>query len=169
MDEPPRRQDLRLYLLRHADAGDPDAWPGDDAERPLSKKGRRQAEALGRFLAGRGVEFDSIISSPKKRALQTAELVAAASGASVTSDDRLAGQLDLDALAAVIDDARGSQLLLVGHDPDFSELCATLSGTAYLPLKKGALARLDLALPLQPQGGILRWLVPPEVVGPADG
>jgi phosphohistidine phosphatase SixA len=165
MDERPHKHGLGLYLLRHADAGDPDAWEGDDAERPLSKKGRRQAEALGSFLAARGVVFDSVVSSPKTRAMQTAELVAAAIGARVTADERLGDRLDLDALAGVIDDAGGSKLLLVGHDPDFSELCATLSGTAYLPLKKGALARLDVSLPVQPQGGILRWLLPPEVVG----
>ena len=52
----------------------------------------------------------------------------------------------------------------MGHDPDFSELAAALTGTEYLPMKKGALARIDMALPVQPNGGILRWLLPPELV-----
>jgi len=163
MEERPHRHDLELYLLRHADAGDPGAWPGDDADRPLSEKGRRQAESLGRFLAARGVSFDSVLSSPKTRALETARLVGDALGATVRPNDRLGERLDVDDLAAVIEDAGVRRLLIVGHDPDFSELCATLSGAAYLPLKKCALARLDLSLPLQPAAGILRWLLPPGV------
>lgn len=168
MDERPHRHDLELYLLRHADAGDPDAWPGDDADRPLSDKGRRQAASLGRFLAARGVSFDAILSSPKARAMETAQLVADSVAdsvkADVTADDRLGERFDVGDLAAVIEDAGVRRLLVVGHDPDFSDLCATLSGAAYLPLKKGALARLDLSLPLQPAAGILRWLLPPGVV-----
>src|SRR5688500_3808192 len=164
MDERPQRHDVELYLLRHSDAGDPDAWPGDDADRPLSEKGRRQAESLGRFLAARGVSFDTILSSPKVRAMETAQLVAESVKADVTADDRLGERLDVDDLAAVIEDAGVRRLLVVGHDPDLSDLCATLSGAAYLPLQKGALARLDLSLPLQPAGGCLRWLLPPGVV-----
>jgi phosphohistidine phosphatase len=164
MDERPHGHDLELYLLRHADAGDPDAWPGDDSDRPLSEKGRRQAELLGRFLAARGVSFDTILSSPKARAMETAQLVADSLEATVAADDRLGERLDVDELAAVVEDAGVRRLLVVGHDPDLSDLCATLSGAAYLPLKKGALARLDLSLPLQPAAGILRWLLPPDVV-----
>lgn len=164
MDEKPHRHDVELYLLRHADAGDPDAWPGDDADRPLSEKGRRQAESLGRFLAARGVSFDSILSSPKVRAMETAQLVADSLNATVAADDRLGERLDVDDLASIVEDAGVRRLLVVGHDPDFSDLCATLSGAAYLPLKKGALARIDLSLPLQPAAGILRWLLPPGVV-----
>jgi phosphohistidine phosphatase len=164
MDERPHRHDLELYLLRHADAGDPDGWQGDDADRPLSEKGRHQAGSLGRFLAARGVSVDSILSSPKSRAMETAQLVADSVNATVTADDRLGERLDVDGLAGVIEDAGVRRLLVVGHDPDFSDLCATLTGAAYLPLKKGALARLDLSLPLQPAAGILRWLLPPGVV-----
>ena len=168
MDDPHERHDLQLYLLRHAAAGDPDAWEGDDSERPLSDKGRRQAEALARLLAGRGVTLDAIVSSPKLRARETAQIVADALRMTVAIDDRLADPLDLDDLAAVLGAMGSRRVMVVGHDPDFSELCATLSGAAYVPLKKGALARLDVSLPLQPAGGILRWLLPPEVVEPTQ-
>ncbi|MDQ3938542.1 MAG: histidine phosphatase family protein [Chloroflexota bacterium] len=164
VDDPLERHDVELYLLRHADAGDPQAWQGDDAQRPLSAKGRRQAEQLGQFLAARGFSPDVVVSSPKTRALETAELVAQPLGASVTSDERLGGALDLDTLAAIIDGLPGRRIVLVGHDPDFSELASTLCGAAYLALKKGALARLDVSLPLQPAGAILRWLLPPGLV-----
>ena len=47
---PESKPDVEIYLLRHADAGDPTAFRGDDAQRPLSDKGRRQASSMGRFL-----------------------------------------------------------------------------------------------------------------------
>ena len=73
-----RQPDLQVYLLRHADAGDPERWAGDDALRPLSEKGELQAERLGSFLAEIGFQPETIISSPKVRALRTAEVVGAA-------------------------------------------------------------------------------------------
>lgn len=164
MDDDGTAAELELYFLRHAHAGNPAEWTTDDALRPLSPKGRRQARALGKFLAERGFGPDAIVSSPKVRARQTADIVADAIGIAVAVDERLAGPLDLDELAAVIASAGGDQILLVGHDPDFSELCATLCGAVAMPLRKGALARIDVALPLEPGIGTLRWLVPPELV-----
>ena len=73
---PTDRGSRHLHLLRHADAGDPEAWRGDDAARPLSPKGEAQAERLGAFLAGAGFRTDAVISSPKVRARRTAEIVA---------------------------------------------------------------------------------------------
>lgn len=164
MDEPAQRHDVALYLLRHAHAGDPQGWEGDDEARPLSEKGRGQAKRLGAFMAAREFAPDAIVSSSKLRAVQTAELFAAPLARPVVQDRRLAGPLDLDGLAAVVDAAGGRRVVVVGHDPDFSELAATLCGASYLPLKKGALCRLDVSLPLQPGGAILRWLLPPELL-----
>jgi hypothetical protein len=59
---------IQLCLLRHADAGDPEAWAGDDAERPLSPKGEAQAERLATFLHGVRFGVDAVISSPLIRA-----------------------------------------------------------------------------------------------------
>lgn len=164
MDDDAETAELELYLLRHAHAGNPAEWTSDDALRPLSPKGRRQARSMGKFLAERGFGPDAIVSSPKVRARQTANIVADAIGIAVVVDERLAGPIDLDTLAAMIVSAGGDQIVLVGHDPDFSELCATLCGAASIPLRKGALARVDIALPLEPGVGTLRWLVPPELV-----
>jgi phosphohistidine phosphatase len=164
VEQPSDRHGLELYLIRHADAGDPSAWSGDDTLRPLSEQGRRDAQSLGRFLATRRFAPDAIISSPRLRALQTAELMAGAMGMSVSPDGRLAEPLDLDALEAIVESAPGRRVVIVGHDPDLSELASALTGAAYLPLRKSALARIDVSLPLQPAGGILRWLLPPEVV-----
>ena len=55
---------VRLHLLRHAHAGDAFEWIGDDDLRPLTKKGRRQAERLGSFLEAHAVRPDVIITSP---------------------------------------------------------------------------------------------------------
>jgi len=159
-----RAATLEIYLLRHAHAGNPDEWTGDDAERPLSQKGRRQAERLGRFLARTGFRADVIVSSPKVRAMQTAELVAAAIGARTETDHRLAAPLDIGLLANVVTDAGGTKIVLVGHDPDFSDLTAELVGAEYMPLKKGTLVRLDARPPLQPASALLRWMIPPDLI-----
>ena len=119
---------------------------------------------MGAFLAERGFAPDAIVTSPKLRARQTAELVADAIGIAVAVDDRLGGPLDADDVNDIVERAGGTSVMLVGHDPDFSDLARTLTGTEYLPMKKGALARIDMALPLAPNGGVLRWLLPPELV-----
>ena len=154
---------LRLHLLRHADAGDPGGWDGPDAARPLSPKGVRQAERLGRLLAKAGFDTDSVITSPKVRAAQTAEAVAEALGVALLVDDRLAGGFDAALVAAVLADGGSpSRPVLVGHDPDFSWLLSALVG-AELTMKKGAMARVDVT-ELREGGGILRWLITPELL-----
>lgn len=164
MDQSDEPSELTLYLLRHAHAGSADTWDGPDSERPLSPKGRRQAQQLGQFLADRAFVPDAIVSSPKLRARQTAEIVADALGLAIAVDERLAGALDIDTLVALTESVGGTNVVLVGHDPDFSDLGASLTGASYLPMRKGALARIDISLPMQPGSGILRWLVPPDLL-----
>jgi phosphohistidine phosphatase len=156
--------DLELYLLRHAHAGDPSEWAGDDDLRPLSKRGRSQAQLLGEFLAARAFTPDLLLSSPKTRARQTAEIMGGEIGVKVALDDRLAAALDLDDLSQVLEDLGGQRVMLVGHDPDFSELAGALAGCGRLSMRKGALARLDVELPLMPGTGTLRWLLPPDLL-----
>jgi phosphohistidine phosphatase len=155
---------MLLHLIRHAHAGDPEAWDGPDAARPLSEKGRSQAERLGRYLADIGFSTDAIVTSPKLRALQTAEIVAAHLGIDVVEDQRLAGALDIDTVAAVLKDADTERPVLVGHDPDFSELVSTLCDAPNALMRKGALARIEIEGPLGPGAGTLRWLVPPDAL-----
>ena len=154
---------IELHLVRHADAGDPLTWPGDDADRPLSAKGRRQAARLGALLSAAGFSPDALISSPKLRARQTADAVGSALGVGVAIDARLGGSLDLAIVERILAEA-GDPLrpMLVGHDPDLSWLVSELSGTS-LQMKKGALARVDVA-ELGGAPGSLRWLVPPGLL-----
>jgi phosphohistidine phosphatase len=158
---------MLLHLVRHADAGDPEAWKGPDAARPLSEKGRTQAERLGVFLADHDFHPDAVITSPKLRASQTAEIVAGHLSVAVTTDDRLGEPLDLAKLDAVLTDAGNpDRPMLFGHDPDFSEFLAELCGAANVPMRKGALAKIEVDRPLESGGGTLRWLIPPDVVKP---
>jgi phosphohistidine phosphatase len=159
---------MLLDLLRHADAGDPEAWDRPDAERPLSDKGRKQTKRLGDHLASIAFRAESIITSPKVRAAETAELVAERIEGTVTEDERLAGSLDLDVIEAILRDAGDpDEAMLVGHDPDLSELLSVLCAAAGVTMRKGALARIEIDRPLRPGGGTLRWLLPPDVLKPA--
>jgi phosphohistidine phosphatase len=156
---------VSLHLLRHADAGDPATWEGDDATRPLSEKGIRQAERLGRHLAATRFDPDLILTSPKVRALQTAEIVAAALDREVVVDERLGQPFGLAAVAAMLDDHGAVRRpVLVGHDPDFSDALGELTGAPTISMKKGALARVDLEGGVEAGGGVLRWLLPPDLL-----
>lgn len=160
---------LRIHLLRHAHAGDPLKWDGPDAARPLSRKGRRQAEALGSFLAAAGVRPERIMTSPKVRAHETADIVGAALGATPVVDDRLADDCDLDELEEVLADAGARDVMVVGHDPYLSELFGALLGARGLAMPKGSIASIDIRRPLRPGGGSLRWFVPPQLLTSSEG
>jgi phosphohistidine phosphatase len=153
----------QLYLLRHAHAGDRGTWHGDDDERPLSDKGRRQAETLGRFLAQVGFRPDVIVTSPKTRALQTAEIVGMALHLEVSTDVRLADGFRLGTAEKLLAELDADRPVLVGHDPDLSMLVEALAGTDAIPIKKGALCRVDADRPLKPGSGTVRWLLPPDL------
>jgi len=153
-----------LHLLRHAHAGDSATWQGPDEQRPLTKRGRHQAERLGRFLVAGGIRPDVIVSSPKVRALQTAELVAEALDLPVTLDPRLGGGYDLADLEGIAADTKVAAPMLVGHDPDLSFALSGLCGAGGLTMRKGALATIDVRRPFRAGGGTLRWLVPPDLL-----
>jgi phosphohistidine phosphatase len=122
-----------LWLLRHADAAD--GTPDD--ERPLTERGVLQAQDAGHAMAALGITVDTCLSSPKLRAMQTAQYVCASLGVEVTVDRRLAGEpFDAYDLVAGLGDT-----LLVGHDPSFTLTLHDLTG-AQARMKKGGLAGL---------------------------
>ena len=156
---------MELGLLRHAHAGDPAAWDRPDDLRPLTEKGRQQAERLGRLLAAAGFVPDAVLTSPRIRARETADLVAERLGVPVRIDPRLGSFLDLATVEAILDDAgKPARPVLVGHDPDFSDLLTLLTGSPGLRMRKGAFALLDMERPLTPGAAELRWLVPPDLL-----
>jgi phosphohistidine phosphatase len=125
-----------IWLLRHGDAEHGDGKP--DAERELTEKGERQSVSAGKALKALGVELDVCLTSPKVRAKRTAELACEQLGAQVEEDERLAGG-DFDPLEVA---AGRGEVMLVGHEPDFSEAVALATGSR-VKLKKGGIAAID--------------------------
>jgi phosphohistidine phosphatase len=124
-----------VYLLRHGDAED---GHGDDDARRLTAKGRRQARAAGLALAALDTAIDACLASPKLRAAETAALACAALAIEPEPAPELRGG-PFDALALAT--GRGD-VLLVGHEPDFSTAVARLTG-AKVKMRKGGLAVVD--------------------------
>ena len=123
-----------IWLLRHGEAeeGSP------DAERKLTEKGRHQARNVGLALKSAGIEIAACLSSPKLRAAESASLACEPLGVEVQLEPKLAGgPFDPEQLAAGL-----GEVLLVGHDPDFSMAIHAMTG-AQVRLKKGGLAAVD--------------------------
>jgi phosphohistidine phosphatase len=124
-----------IWLLRHGDAED----GSPDSERPLTEKGREQSRAVGAALKALGVEIDACLASPKVRAADTARIACEPLGVEPQLEPKLAGgPFDAEALAAGL----GDDVLLVGHDPDFSMAVHSLTG-AQVRMKKGGLAGIE--------------------------
>jgi phosphohistidine phosphatase len=134
-----------IWLLRHAEAeeGSP------DEARRLTPKGEEQSRVAGAALKALGVEFDICLSSSRVRAEQTARLACEPLGVEVAIDERLSGgPFDATELAAGL-----GNVMLVGHDPDFSTAVHDLTG-AQVSMKKGGIAVVDkgeLKLLLRPR------------------
>jgi phosphohistidine phosphatase len=157
----------RLYFLRHGLAANRSEWSGNDSERPLTSKGQALMAREAQTIAQLDLQLDLILTSPLVRALQTARIVAEALGMQerLQADERLAPGFGVPALAEVLKERSGvSALMLVGHEPDFSETIGALIGGGRVVCKKGGLARVDL-----PDDGSLAgelvWLIPPGVLG----
>jgi phosphohistidine phosphatase len=141
-----------LWFLRHGEAED----AGDDPR--LTGRGRAQGEAAGRALARLGLAFDAILTSPRARARETAELAGEALDAEPVEHEPLSGGFDRDdALAVLADRPDGARVLLVGHEPDFSQTIEALAG-AQVDMKKGGVAGLRV----EGEGAELISLLAPE-------
>jgi phosphohistidine phosphatase len=124
-----------LWLLRHGDAAD----GSPDAERPLTEKGREQSRAAGAALHALGVTPSACLTSPKLRAADTARLACEQLGVVPQHEPKLAGgPVHAEELAAGL----GDDVLLVGHDPDFSMAVHDLTG-AQVRMAKGGLAGVE--------------------------
>ena len=143
-----------IYLLRHGVA---ERKNGEDAKRRLTVEGRRQSEAAGLALAALGAPVEACLTSPKLRASETAELACEALGIEAEVVETLAGG-DFDALELA---AGRGEAMLVGHEPDFSNEIARLTG-AKAKLRKGGLAIVDGAT-------LLALLRPQELAAIATG
>src|SRR4051794_34534434 len=130
----------QLWLLRHGEA-EPHHARSDD-ERRLTQRGQDQSRAAGRALSALELAFQAVYSSPKLRARETADLACEGLGCAVLEHAPLReGFSAADALELLHADER---VLVVGHEPDFSQVVHDLTG-ARIDLKKGGVAgvRLD--------------------------
>src|SRR5436190_12855943 len=114
---------MRLYLVRHAEAA-----PGEPDElRALTPGGREQARALGERLRGEDARPDIVLTSPLLRARETGAELARALGAETEPDERLSPGATVEDVRAAVD-GRGDQVVVVGHQPDCSQVAAALTG-----------------------------------------
>jgi len=157
---------LKLYFLRHGQAGNRQDWQGDDSKRPLTVEGKKRMQREAAAIGKLELPLDLVISSPLVRALQTAEIVAKARGsaARLVTDVRLTPGFGPKHLAAILAEHRGARgLMLVGHEPDFSETISQVTGGGRLTMKKGALAYVEVEDPASLKG-TLGWLIPPKAL-----
>jgi phosphohistidine phosphatase len=142
---------MNLYLLRHGIAVDPSAPDfANDAERPLTSKGKHRLRQIAGAMRAMKISFDVILSSPYVRAKQTAEIVAKElrRRKKLKFTDELTPGGNPKSLIQQLNDLRpkSKNILLVGHEPYLSKLIALLAaGTANMEidLKKGALCKLE--------------------------
>ena len=102
-----------LLLLRHASAGDRDAWTGDDRERPLDERGMRQADALVQQLER--FPIARILTSPYLRCVQTVEPLAAARGIEAEVRPELGEELQATDGAELVRSAIDEDVVVCGH------------------------------------------------------
>jgi phosphohistidine phosphatase len=130
-----------LWILRHGDAEDVAA---SDFERRLTARGERQARGAGRALARLAVQPDQAFTSPRVRALDTARLACTELGVEPAVHAPLgAGFSAADALELLAGAAEDAAVLIVGHEPDLSQIVGELTG-ARVAMKKGGLAGIRL-------------------------
>ena len=148
----------QLWFLRHGEAEPHGAAPDD--QRPLTERGEGQSDSAGRALAALDVTFQLAFTSPKVRAADTARLACRHLGIEAHPHEPLRDGFDREEAIALLRGAGADQrILLVGHEPDFSQTVHDLTG-ARVDLKKGGIAavRVDGA-----RGELIALLRPREL------
>ena len=145
----------QLWFLRHGEAEPHGSRP--DAERALTERGERQSRAAGEALKALAVEFQLVFTSPRVRARETARLACESLEAEPTEHEALSE--DFGAREALELAPAADRVLLVGHEPDFSQVVHDLTG-ARIDLKKGGLAGVRL----EGGGGELICLLRPREI-----
>lgn len=154
-----------LYLMRHANAGVRRDNPTQDQKRSLIKEGKEQCVLMARMMSALNVQVDVIVSSPLKRALQTAQFVGTELGyeAKVEVSPALSLGATYEAfqeLIAKYADREG--VLLVGHNPSLFKFLGRIitgNGGAGVRMRKGSVARVDMSK----HPPLLQWLIDPRM------
>src|SRR5882672_10784906 len=140
-----------IYFLRHASAGQRVMNPKKDEKRALDENGIEQCGYVGRALAALDAQVDVIISSPLKRATQTASLVGNEMGyeGKLQLENALRPEASFADFRRMLDKyTKQEAVVVVGHNPNLSEFVGrAISDTgceAGVELKKGAVARVEM-------------------------
>jgi phosphohistidine phosphatase len=156
---------MKLLMLRHAPAA-PSAPPdGADEDRPLTGRGRRRFKKAARGLAEIMEAPDFLLTSPLRRARETAGIAGKAWNVAPTEEPLLAGGSPEVLLAAVAAHPEHSVVALVGHEPDMSRLLSHVVGGVgeRMPFRKGGAALVELDGDAA-RGGRLLWFLPPRLL-----
>jgi phosphohistidine phosphatase len=159
---------MNLFMLRHASAGTGTTDPEADRKRPLDKEGVRHCLQLAQALKSMKIVFDLIVSSPLKRSLQTATLVATETGykSRVLQSDSLAPEAALKDFRKLLDQYRDrDSVLVVGHNPSLTVFVGALiarasASPARIRLRKGSLAKLSFTQ----SATTLQYVLEPRIV-----
>lgn len=157
---------MLVYFVRHASAGQHKADPAKDEKRPLDNDGIEQCTTMGRALAALETHVDLILSSPLKRAAQTASLIANELGyeEKIVLTPALRPDANYAKFTALLEGHTHHEAIMVtGHNPNLSEFLGRLIGggsRAGMDLKKGAIARVEV----DRRRGILHWMITPKLV-----
>lgn len=156
---------MKLYFLRHGLAWNREEWAGEDADRPLTEEGKTRMAREAKTIAKLELGLTAIITSPLVRAYQTAEIVARELQMldQLVKDERVSPGFGSDQLGEILRaHPKADALMLVGHEPDFSDLISCLIGGGRVECKKGGLALVDLDT--TSLKGELVWLIPPKAL-----
>lgn len=156
---------MNLYLMRHANAGVRKENLALDAKRGLVKEGKEQCMLMARMLNAINVQVDVVVSSPLKRALQTAQFVATELGfeARIEVSPALNPDADYASFVKMLDKyADREGVLAVGHNPSLFKFLGrviTGNGGAGVRMRKGSIARIDM----EKHPPLLQWLIDPRI------
>ena len=149
---------MLVYFLRHGEADWPD-WEKPDDERPLTKSGKKEMYEVAAFLKRVKARPGLIVTSPLPRASQTAEIAAEHLKVKCSEDKLLAKGFGRQELERLLKKYPEESLMIVGHEPDFTQTISQLTG-ASLKLSKAGVALVELDRSWR--NGRLLWLFPPK-------
>jgi phosphohistidine phosphatase len=155
-----------IYFVRHASAGEHLSNPKKDEKRPLDADGIEQCGFIGRALAALNVQPDVVISSPLKRATQTASLIGNEIGyeAKLQLEPAMRPEASFADFRRLLDKySKHEAMMVVGHNPSITDFLAKIiakSGCeALIDFKKGAVARVET----ERRAATLNWFFTPKM------
>lgn len=155
---------MDVWIVRHATAVAREEFTGDDADRPLTPKGKKQFRRFLRSWLDQAPAPKLIISSPLVRAVETADILRKAAKLkkpSLLVNEALSPGVEADAIVDLVRSQEADSVALVGHEPDLSACVSQLIGGGKLPLGKGFIACVRFENVPAIGAGELHWLAGP--------